>query len=260
VRSQVLRYLRRSGIAALSAFGFPCPELGSPSYRGRTCAPSPARQVRVFKYVRATGGCGAPGGRLRVAGRRQSPHTGQPPSRDLLSVQVAWFPGWKATVHGPEPECGVAGVACSVRAAPVARGSRCLRKGKVESGVGHAQKTPLKGMRFESPAEAQDYLDHWEARWADTRRLLNPSTGQYTPLGTMQLLCRADFAGEQIGALCRGMHREASRRAGALGRVKCGRPGGLTLPRSTLAVARPPARSVSRTRSGQYACSIVSGR
>src|SRR6266540_2052184 len=35
------------------------------------------------------------------------------------------------------------------------------RKGKVESGVGHAQKTPLKGMRFESPQEAQAYLDHW---------------------------------------------------------------------------------------------------
>jgi transposase len=175
------------------------------------------------------------------------------------------------------------------------------RKGKVESGVGHAQKTPLKGMRFESPQEAQAYLDHWEARWADTRihgttkrqvavmfaeerpvllplpvepfryyqygertvhldgcveveaayygappgwigrrvsvqwdvrhvRLLNPSTGQllrehlrqargghriqdqdrpkHTPLGTQQLLCRADHAGEQIGALCRGMHRE----------------------------------------------------
>jgi transposase len=43
------------------------------------------------------------------------------------------------------------------------------RKGKVESGVGHAQKTPLKGMRFESPQEAQAYLDHWESHWADTR-------------------------------------------------------------------------------------------
>lgn len=175
------------------------------------------------------------------------------------------------------------------------------RKGKVESGVGHAQKTPLKGMRFESSQEAQAYLDHWEAHWADTRihgttkrqvaamfaeerpallplpvepfryyqygertvhldgcveveaayygappgwigrrvsvqwdlrhvRLLNPSTGQLlrehlrqargghriqeqdrpkkTPMGTLQLLCRADQAGEQIGALCRGMHRE----------------------------------------------------
>jgi transposase len=175
------------------------------------------------------------------------------------------------------------------------------RKGKVESGVGHAQKTPLKGMRFESPQEAQAYLDHWETHWADTRihgttkrqvaamfaeerpallalpiepfryyqfgertvhldgcveveaayygappgwigrrvsvqwdmrqvRLLNPSTGQLlrehlrqargghriqdqdrpqrTPLSTQQLLSRADHAGSQIGALCRGMHRE----------------------------------------------------
>ena len=43
------------------------------------------------------------------------------------------------------------------------------RKGKVESGVGHAQKTPLKGQRFESLELAQAYLDRWEARWADTR-------------------------------------------------------------------------------------------
>jgi transposase len=43
------------------------------------------------------------------------------------------------------------------------------RKGKVESGVGHAKKTPLKGTRFESLEEAQAYLDRWEERWADTR-------------------------------------------------------------------------------------------
>jgi hypothetical protein len=43
------------------------------------------------------------------------------------------------------------------------------RKGKVESGVAHAQKTPLKGLRFDSLEEAQAYLDHWEERWADTR-------------------------------------------------------------------------------------------
>jgi transposase len=43
------------------------------------------------------------------------------------------------------------------------------RKGKVESGVGHAQATPLKGQRFEGPAAAQAYLDHWETRWADPR-------------------------------------------------------------------------------------------
>jgi transposase len=174
------------------------------------------------------------------------------------------------------------------------------RKGKVESAVGHAKKTPLKGLRFESLQEAQDYLDQWEARWADTRihgttkrqvaamfaeerpfllplpiepfhyylygersvhldgcveveaayysappgwigrrvqvqwdsrqvRLLDPQTGQLlrehlrqargghrikdedrsrkTPLGTQQLLYRADKAGTQIGALCRGMYQ-----------------------------------------------------
>jgi transposase len=43
------------------------------------------------------------------------------------------------------------------------------RKGKVESGIGHTQGTPLKGMRFESLGEAQAYLDRWEERWADTR-------------------------------------------------------------------------------------------
>jgi transposase len=43
------------------------------------------------------------------------------------------------------------------------------RKGKVESSVGHAKKTPLKGQRFESLPEAQAHLDRWEERWADTR-------------------------------------------------------------------------------------------
>jgi transposase len=43
------------------------------------------------------------------------------------------------------------------------------RKGKVERSVGHAQRTPLKGQRFESLEEAQTYLDRWEHTWADTR-------------------------------------------------------------------------------------------
>jgi hypothetical protein len=43
------------------------------------------------------------------------------------------------------------------------------RKGKVESGVNHAQKTPLKGKKFESLEQAQAYLDHWEENWADKR-------------------------------------------------------------------------------------------
>ena len=43
------------------------------------------------------------------------------------------------------------------------------RKGKVESGIGHVKRTPLKGLRFESLEEAQTYLDRREERWADAR-------------------------------------------------------------------------------------------
>jgi transposase len=49
------------------------------------------------------------------------------------------------------------------------RGGDPDRKGKVESAIGHTQATPLKGLRFESLAEGQAYLDRWDARWADTR-------------------------------------------------------------------------------------------
>ena len=43
------------------------------------------------------------------------------------------------------------------------------RKGTVEAGIGHTQKTPLQGLRFERLDAAQAYLDRWETRWADTR-------------------------------------------------------------------------------------------
>ncbi len=56
---------------------------------------------------------------------------------------------------------GVVGHACRVRDPD--------RKGKVERAVGHAQSTPLKGLRFETLADAQAHLDFWEERWADTR-------------------------------------------------------------------------------------------
>jgi transposase len=175
------------------------------------------------------------------------------------------------------------------------------RKGKVEAGVAHAQKTPLKGLRFESLEQAQAYLDRWETHWADTRihgttkrqvaamfaeekpalhplplepfryyqygkrtvhldgcveveaayygappgwigrlvnvqwddifvRLLDPRSGQLlrehvrqkrgrfrikpedypkrAPLGTQQLLARAERAGTQIGALCQALYRQ----------------------------------------------------
>jgi transposase len=56
---------------------------------------------------------------------------------------------------------GVVGLPCRVRDPD--------RKGKVESGIGHTQKTPLQGQRFETLEQAQAYLDRWEAHWADTR-------------------------------------------------------------------------------------------
>jgi transposase len=43
------------------------------------------------------------------------------------------------------------------------------RKGKVESSIGHTQRTPLHGLRFETIEQAQAYLDRWETHWADTR-------------------------------------------------------------------------------------------
>ena len=43
------------------------------------------------------------------------------------------------------------------------------RKGKVEAGIGHTQKTPLQGLRFEALEAAQAYLDRWDTHWADTR-------------------------------------------------------------------------------------------
>jgi hypothetical protein len=56
---------------------------------------------------------------------------------------------------------GVVAIPCRVRHPD--------RKGKVEAGIGHAQRTPLKGMHFETMEAAQAYLDRWEERWADTR-------------------------------------------------------------------------------------------
>lgn len=49
------------------------------------------------------------------------------------------------------------------------RGGHADRKGTVESTIGPTQATPLKGLRFETLAAAQAYLDRWDTRWADTR-------------------------------------------------------------------------------------------
>ena len=43
------------------------------------------------------------------------------------------------------------------------------RKGTVEHAIGHTQATALKGRRFESIAEQNEFLQHWELNWAAKR-------------------------------------------------------------------------------------------
>lgn len=43
------------------------------------------------------------------------------------------------------------------------------RKGSVEHAIGHTQATALKGRRFESIEEQNEFLEHWEAKWAALR-------------------------------------------------------------------------------------------
>ena len=49
------------------------------------------------------------------------------------------------------------------------------RKGKVEAGVGHAKRTPLRGLRFEDLDDAQAYLDRWERRCDSCRAGFAPA-------------------------------------------------------------------------------------
>jgi len=43
------------------------------------------------------------------------------------------------------------------------------RKGSVENAIGHTQATALKGRRFESIEAHNDFLEHWETKWAAPR-------------------------------------------------------------------------------------------
>jgi transposase len=43
------------------------------------------------------------------------------------------------------------------------------RKGAVENAIGHTQKTALKGRRFDSIEEQNEFLEHWETKWAAPR-------------------------------------------------------------------------------------------
>jgi len=43
------------------------------------------------------------------------------------------------------------------------------RKGAVENAIGHTQQTALKGRRFDSIEEQNEFLEHWETKWAAPR-------------------------------------------------------------------------------------------
>jgi transposase len=78
----------------------------------------------------------------------------------VLSPDI-YDPGLNPLYRDVLAHYGVTALPCKVRDPD--------RKGKVESGVGYTQMTPLKGKKFESLEEAQAYLDHWEDNWADKR-------------------------------------------------------------------------------------------
>jgi len=81
--------------------------------------------------------------------------------REGVLTPDVWDPTLNPLYRDVLAHYGVTALPCRVRDPD--------RKGKVEAGVAHAQKTPLKGRRFETLEAAQAYLDHWETRWADTR-------------------------------------------------------------------------------------------
>ena len=71
-----------------------------------------------------------------------------------------------------EPELNAVYAATLVHYGVVADPARVRdpnRKGTVEHAIGHTQATALKGRRFESIDEQNDYLEHWETKWCAPR-------------------------------------------------------------------------------------------
>jgi transposase len=100
---------------------------------------------------------------------------------------------------------GVIAMPCRVRD-PGSQGEGRERRGPcAEDPVeGHVFRKPA------APAEPQHRPATARAPASGARRPSHPRQNRpmHTPLGTQQLLSRADHAGSQIGALCRGLHRE----------------------------------------------------
>ena len=105
---------------------------------------------RSSAQVGPTARAGVPtAGRHRARRRARQPQGGRPHPGHLR-------PGAQSALPRRLAHYGVVALPCRVRDPD--------RKGKVEAAVGHAQKTPLRGLRFERLDDGQAYLDRWEQR------------------------------------------------------------------------------------------------
>ena len=141
------------------------------------------------------------------------------------------------------------------RRAALPRARIRIARGRSSRGVGHAQKTPLKGMRFESLEEAQAYLDHWEERWADTR-IHGTTKRQVAAMFAEEKPALAAAAGRAFPLLpvrrahgasgwLRGSRSRLLRRAAGLDRPA--RPGAVGSPAGAAAGSRRPASCCAST-------------
>ncbi len=90
-------------------------------------------------------------------------------------------------------------------------------KGKVEAAVGHAQKTPLRGLRFERLDDGQAYLDRWEQPGPIRAFTARPSgkSPPYSPRNARRSALRLSEAA--FGLLRRPLRADPSRRETARG-------------------------------------------
>ena len=71
------------------------------------------------------------------------------------------------------------------------------RKGTVENAIQHTQNTALKGRKFESTEEQNEFLMNWERRWASQRihGRMKEWVSYYTSLWIMRIVLKISFSG-----------------------------------------------------------------
>ncbi len=82
------------------------------------------------------------------------------------------------------------------------------RKGSVENAIGHTQATALKGRRFESIEAHNEFLEHWETKWAaprihgNTRRQVQAMFEEERPHLLALPATAMQFFTEQVRTVC----------------------------------------------------------